>query len=54
MMVSYKIDSEGKIVIDPWPLKVNSYEGYILGYEAHGYPNQLKPVLVYYMLSKEI
>ena len=54
LMVSYDIDSQGRIVIDPWPLKVSSYEGYILGYEAAGYPDELKPVLVYYTLSKKV
>jgi len=52
ILVSYEIDKEGEIVIDPWPLKVDSYEGYILGYEAGGYPDELKPVLMHFMLSK--
>ena len=51
--VTYEIDGQGgKIVIDPWPLKEGSYEGFILGYEADVYPDKLKPVMVYYMLSK--
>lgn len=54
IMVSYDIDSQGKIIIDPWPLKVDSYEGYILGYEASGYPDELKPVLMHYMISKKV
>lgn len=52
--VSYHIERQGKIVIDPWPLKVDSYEGFILGYEADGYPDKLKPVMVHYLLSKRL
>lgn len=54
IMVGYKIDNQGKIVIDPWPLSVDSYEGYILGYEAAGYPHELKPVLMPYTLSQKV
>jgi hypothetical protein len=50
--VRYDLDRHGKIVIEPWPLSVDSYEGFILGYEAETYPDTLKPVLVYYVLSK--
>ena len=54
IMVNCEIDGEGNITIDPWPLRVDSYEGYILGYEAAGYPDELKPILMYYKLSKSV
>jgi hypothetical protein len=51
VLVGYRIEREGKVVIDPWPLRVDRYEGFILGYEAAGYPDKLKPVMVHYILS---
>lgn len=52
IIVRYEIDGQGKIVIDPWPLRGDGYEGLILGYEADVYPAKLKPVRVEYVLSK--
>lgn len=50
--VRYELDNQGKIVVDPWPLRVDAHEGFILAYEADLYPDQLKPVIVSYVLSR--
>lgn len=52
ILVSYEIDGQGHIIIEPWPLRVETYEGFIFGYEAEGYPAELKPVMVHYVLSQ--
>lgn len=43
-------DGNETIIIDPWPLKVNSYQGYILGYIGTDYPHNLQPMLKKYAL----
>jgi hypothetical protein len=50
--IRFTIDQQGKIVIEPWPLRVDGYEGFIFAYAADGYPTQLKPMLVDYMLCQ--
>jgi hypothetical protein len=49
--VHYKIE-DGKIQIDPWPLAVDSYKGYLVGYRLEGYPQILEPVMVTYEIIK--
>ena len=34
-------------------LKVDSYEGFVLGYEAEMYPDELKPVMVHFIFDSE-
>ncbi len=48
--VRFKFDGDETVNIDPWPLKVNSYQGYILGYASNGYPNNLEPIVRKYVL----
>lgn len=52
VLISYEIDRQGHIIIEPWPLRVETYEGFILGYETAVYPAELKPVMVHYVLSQ--
>jgi hypothetical protein len=48
--ITYKL-SEGRITIDKWPFNVPKIEGYILGYEQDGYPENLQPVLLNFELD---
>jgi hypothetical protein len=51
LSVRYIIEA-GKIQIDPWPFSVESYTGYLVGYDRNRYPNLLEPVIVPYRLAK--
>jgi hypothetical protein len=50
--VAFDLRDEGVIAVDPWPFAVESYQGYIIGYELDGYPERLEPVLVPFELRK--
>lgn len=41
---------ESSIGIDPWPFLVSHYEGFVVGYNADGYPSRTDPVLVPYRI----
>jgi hypothetical protein len=41
---SYELDGEGTVTLDPWPLGVPRLPGVLVGFEAEGYPDRLKPV----------
>jgi hypothetical protein len=45
-------DLEGCIKMDPWPLQVDAYQGFIYAYEQNGYPHHLKPVVRKFRLVK--
>jgi hypothetical protein len=45
-VISYQIQPPGRVIIDPWPFAVSVISGMIIGYEAEGYPDLLKPVVV--------
>lgn len=38
------------ISIHPWPFSVSRYEGFILGYNADGYPLRIEPVVIPYLI----
>jgi hypothetical protein len=44
--ISYVLDGEGSVTLDPWPLAVPRLVGLITAYEADGYPERLIPVVV--------
>jgi hypothetical protein len=46
--LTYHIEPDGGILVEPWPFSVPTINGYILGYEAEGYPQQLQPVMMPY------
>lgn len=48
--LSYQLDGQGSIGVDPWPFSVEQLEGYIIGYRAAGYPQQLQPLSLCYQL----
>lgn len=45
------IMASGQIRLDPWPLSVPEVRGFILGYEATGYPDHLQPTLVDFSIA---
>jgi len=38
----------GEITLDPWPLQVEQYSGYLVGYQLEGYPNRLDSLVIPY------
>jgi hypothetical protein len=44
--VKFEVDGEGLNVLDPWPLGVARLDGFVLGFEAAGYPERQSPVVV--------
>ena len=49
--VKYRVE-DGLISADPWPFAVESYEGYLVAYQSDGYPEQLDPVILPYLLKR--
>lgn len=49
--VTYEIDPNGRITLDPWPLSVASLSGYILGYQADQYPEKQMPTMIRYEIG---
>lgn len=45
------VDGQGQITLDPWPLRVSGDEGFVVAFEAEGYPHHLRPLLVRYRLE---
>lgn len=52
-LVDYQLLDEGVIQVSPWPFSIDSYEGFLIGYEFEGYPERLEPVLLPYELKKQ-
>ncbi|MEM7132857.1 MAG: DUF3891 family protein [Chloroflexota bacterium] len=48
--ITYSV-ADGVIQLNPWPLQVDSLNGYMLAYEADGYPIDLKPHVVAYKIT---
>lgn len=48
--IHLQLQAGGIIRMHPWPLGVDSYAGFITGYEAAGYPEKLEPVLVHFQI----
>jgi hypothetical protein len=44
--VSYQIKTNGEVIISPWPFAVPFISGNIMGYQADGYPEVLRPLVV--------
>jgi hypothetical protein len=49
--VKYHVE-DGLISADPWPFLVDSYEGYLVAYQADGYPERLDPVILPFALKR--
>lgn len=48
--VTYAIDGEGEVTLDPWPLRVPQLDGLMVAFRADGYPERLEPVVVEYQI----
>jgi hypothetical protein len=44
--ISYRLDGQGTVTLEPWPLAVPSLRGLVPAFEADGYPERLAPVVV--------
>jgi hypothetical protein len=44
--VGYRVDGEGLIELDPWPLVPAELDGIVVGFRAEGYPDLPAPVIV--------
>ncbi len=51
--LKYQLDGTGGITVSPWPFSVDQLHGYIVGYRAKGYPEELEPVALKYQLMQE-
>ena len=49
--VKYHVE-DGVLSPDPWPFSVDRYEGYLVAYKTDGYPEQLDPIILPYMLKR--
>ena len=49
--VKYHVE-DGMISANPWPFSMDTYEGYILAYKSDGYPVQLDPVILPFILRR--
>lgn len=47
---SYELDGEGHVTLAPWPLGLPRLPGVIVGFDADGYPDELRPVAGHYEL----
>jgi hypothetical protein len=48
----YYTINTGEITVDPWPFTVESYTGYLVGYQRQAYPTSLEPVIVPYRICQ--
>lgn len=44
--VTFHVGENGDIRVDPWVFSVESYRGFVLGYQAEGYPERLEPEII--------
>jgi len=44
--IAYRLDGQGIVEVDPWPLDVPVLRGLVPAFEADGYPGRLAPTVV--------
>ena len=49
--VQYHVE-DGEINVSPWPFSVDEHKGYLVAYQMDGYPQQLDPVILPYLLKR--
>lgn len=52
MTLQYHVE-DGEINVTPWPFSVDRHEGYLVAYQADGYPELLDPVILSYSLKRK-
>ena len=50
--VQYHVE-DGEINVTPWPFSVDEHRGYLVAYQMDGYPEQLDPVILPYLLKRK-
>ena len=50
--VEYHVE-DGVLSAEPWPFSVDRHEGYLVAYQLDGYPEQLDPVILSYVLKRK-
>ena len=50
--VQYHVE-DGEINVTPWPFSVDEHKGYLVAYQMDGYPEQLDPVILPYLLKRK-
>jgi hypothetical protein len=51
--VRYRVDGDGTVTIEPWPLDVPRLDGVLVAYRALGYPTVLEPEIVPYVVRPD-
>ena len=51
IIVQYHVE-DGEINVSPWPFSVDEHKGYLVAYQMDGYPQQLDPVILPYLLKR--
>ena len=51
--VTYQIQPNGQIIIDPWPFARPSITGLVMGYDAKNYPDILTPIVLPFQVTNE-
>lgn len=52
-LTSINFSIKGNVIsMTPWPLSVERYEGFIVGYQKNGYPEKLDPCIIPFILQK--
>lgn len=52
--ISYRIQTGGQILLQPWPFAAASISGVITGFAADGYPDRLQPRLLPFSLAPQL
>lgn len=51
VVVRYYVE-EGVIHVTPWPFSIDEHKGYLVAYQADGYPERLDPVILPFCLER--
>jgi len=51
--ITYVLDGDGGVAVDPWPFGLDMIDGFVVGYEAAGYPDRAMSVIVPFTVSPQ-
>lgn len=49
--IVYHIQANGRVLIGPWPFNVPFIAGILLGFQAEGYPGELRPIAISFRID---
>ena len=52
IVLTYTIESNGNIIVNPWPFAVDQGAGFIIGYQVEGYPDRLEPDIISWRIHR--